>query len=74
MLADLLIQELTPIREEFLRLIKEQSYLQEILKSGSIKATEIASDCWNQVRKCVGFENHILSINEKEMENLIRKV
>ncbi|XP_034184120.1 tryptophanyl-tRNA synthetase, mitochondrial isoform X1 [Osmia lignaria lignaria] len=74
MLADLLIQELTPIREEFSRLIKERSYLQEILKNGSIKATEIASDCWNQVRKCVGFENDILFINEKEMENLIRKI
>lgn len=74
MLADLLIQELTPIREEYSRLIKEQSYLEEVLRNGSDKATEIANECWNQVRKYVGFVNNDLSVNEKYMKNVIHKM
>nr|XP_003707551.2 PREDICTED: tryptophan--tRNA ligase, mitochondrial [Megachile rotundata] len=74
MLADLLIQELTPIREEFSRLIKEQSYLEEILRNGTDKATEIANECWSQVQKYVGFENNDLSVKEEYMKNVIHKI
>lgn len=48
-LADVVIEKLTPIRENILRMTKEPAYLEEILKEGEEKATELATDCWTEV-------------------------
>ncbi|XP_078039932.1 tryptophanyl-tRNA synthetase, mitochondrial [Augochlora pura] len=55
LLADLIIEKLSPIREEFSRLMKEPAYLSEVLKDGKERATEIAEETWQQVRDKVGF-------------------
>ncbi|OAD57258.1 Tryptophan--tRNA ligase, mitochondrial [Eufriesea mexicana] len=62
-LADLIVEKLTPIREEYLRLIKEPIYLQKILEDGREKAMEIASESWHEIQNKVGFKNNIC-INE----------
>ncbi|XP_053973243.1 tryptophan--tRNA ligase, mitochondrial isoform X1 [Hylaeus volcanicus] len=64
-LADLIIEKLSPIREEFSKLIKEPAYLEQVLKGGREKATEIATNCWHQVRENVGFANNTY-LNEKK--------
>ncbi|KOC64324.1 Tryptophan--tRNA ligase, mitochondrial [Habropoda laboriosa] len=69
--ADLVIEKLTPIREEFSRLIKEPAYLQEVLKNGREKATEIASDCWYEVQHKIGFENDIPNMYEKPVQSIM---
>lgn len=48
-LADIVIEKLSPIREDILRLIKEPTYLDEILKKGTERATELAANCWEEV-------------------------
>ncbi|XP_067203042.1 uncharacterized protein TrpRS-m isoform X2 [Linepithema humile] len=47
--ADVVIEKITPIRKDILELIKEPSYLDEILKEGAERATEFATDCWVEV-------------------------
>ena len=69
-LADVIVEKLTPIREEFSRLIKEPAYLQEVLRNGTERATEIASDSWCEVRNKIGFENDIFHVN-KSIRNII---
>ncbi|CAL7944108.1 unnamed protein product [Xylocopa violacea] len=63
--ADVVIEKLTAIREEYSRLMKEPIYLQEILKNGTERATEIASKCWNEVRYKIGFQNDIFHRNKR---------
>ncbi|XP_029155537.1 uncharacterized protein LOC114928480 [Nylanderia fulva] len=48
-LADVVIEKLSPIREDILRLIKDPTYLDEILKKGTERATELATNCWEEV-------------------------
>lgn len=45
----MIIEKLTPIRKDILKLIKEPVYLDEILKEGTERATEFATDCWAEV-------------------------
>lgn len=71
--ADLVIEKLTPIREKFSRLIKEPVYLQEILRCGTERATDIASDCWCEVQNKIGFKNDILREN-KSVQNIIHNI
>ncbi|XP_076621290.1 tryptophanyl-tRNA synthetase, mitochondrial [Colletes latitarsis] len=74
MLADFIIEALSPIRQEFSKLINEPTYLEQVLKDGTEKATEIATDCWYQVREKVGFVNHASRVNNKQViENLFNK-
>ncbi|XP_032674883.1 tryptophan--tRNA ligase, mitochondrial [Odontomachus brunneus] len=47
--ADVVIEKLTPIRQQVLRLLKEPVYLEEVLKEGSDKATNLAAYCWTEV-------------------------
>lgn len=49
MLADIIIEKLTPIRQDVLQLIKEPAYLEEILKEGTERATELATNCWAEI-------------------------
>lgn len=57
-LADIVIEKLSPIRKDILRLIREPAYLDEILKEGAERATELATHCWTEVTEKV-FGNDI---------------
>ncbi|KAI4502673.1 hypothetical protein M0802_002585 [Mischocyttarus mexicanus] len=59
LLADVIIEKLKPIREEIFRLLNEQLYLDEVLKEGSEKATEIAFDCFSDVKDKIGFRRNV---------------
>lgn len=48
-LADVVIESLTPIREDILKLMKEPAYLDEILREGTERATELGMNCWMEV-------------------------
>ncbi|XP_033325975.2 tryptophanyl-tRNA synthetase, mitochondrial [Megalopta genalis] len=75
LLADLIIEKLSPIREEFSRLIKEPVYLSEVLKDGKERATEIAEETWQQVRDKVGFGDGNFQHNENQtVQNTIYKI
>ncbi|XP_014484246.1 PREDICTED: tryptophan--tRNA ligase, mitochondrial isoform X1 [Dinoponera quadriceps] len=47
--ADVVVEKLTPIRNQVLRLLKEPAYLDEILKEGSDRAADLATCCWTEV-------------------------
>lgn len=53
LLADVIIEKLTPIREDISRLLKEPGYLDDILKGGAERATELGTDCWAEVTEKV---------------------
>ncbi|KYN10241.1 Tryptophanyl-tRNA synthetase, mitochondrial [Trachymyrmex cornetzi] len=57
-LADIVIEKLSPIRKDILRLTREPTYLDEILKEGAERATELATSCWAEVTEKV-FGNDI---------------
>jgi len=67
-LADVVIEKLSPIREDILRLIREPAYLDEILKEGAERATELATNCWTEVTEKV-FGNDI-----QDMKNITHTV
>ncbi|KAL6429066.1 hypothetical protein ACFW04_008097 [Cataglyphis niger] len=48
-LADVVIEKVSPIRKDILRLMKEPAYLDEILKKGAERATELATNCCEEV-------------------------
>lgn len=54
-LAELIIEKLTPIQERYNKLISDKSYLDKILADGKIKASKIASETLENVKKKVGF-------------------
>ncbi|XP_076682860.1 tryptophanyl-tRNA synthetase, mitochondrial isoform X3 [Andrena cerasifolii] len=70
-LADVIIEELSPIREEYAKLIVEPAYLQQVLRDGTEKATEIATDCWHQVRDKIGFGSDFLRVTETNVQNVM---
>ncbi|HAE41601.1 MAG TPA: tryptophan--tRNA ligase [Clostridiales bacterium] len=53
--AEVVIEELRPIREEAEKLMKDKDYLQKIYQSGAEKAEEIARKTLRKVYKKVGF-------------------
>ncbi|MDP3387439.1 MAG: tryptophan--tRNA ligase [Eubacteriales bacterium] len=53
--AEVVIEELRPIREEAEKLMKDKEYLQKIYQSGAEKAEEIARKTLRKVYKKVGF-------------------
>ncbi|XP_008558361.1 tryptophan--tRNA ligase, mitochondrial [Microplitis demolitor] len=61
LVADVIIEKLTPMREEYMRLMNEPDYVNSVLKNGSLKALPLADQCWHEVRKKVGFSDGILS-------------
>jgi len=61
-LADVIIEKLSPIREDILRLLKESGYLDEILKEGTERAMELATDCWIEVTDKVFGSNTIRDV------------
>ena len=54
-LSEILIDKLSPISYEIKRLLKEKSYLDEILKEGSKKADSIASKKIKEIHDIIGF-------------------
>ncbi|XP_031838075.1 tryptophanyl-tRNA synthetase, mitochondrial isoform X2 [Nomia melanderi] len=75
LLADLIIEKLHPIREEFSRLIKEPVYLNEVLKNGKERATEIAEVCWHEVRDKVGIETDVsLRVTKRNIQSVVQKI
>jgi len=53
-LSELLVQKIEPIGKEIKRLIKDHKYLDEVLKSGSIKANNIASKKIVELKNLIG--------------------
>ena len=54
-LADLAVSVLSPISDEMRRMQKDESFINQILKSGSEKAKEIAEKNLREIKKIVGF-------------------
>ncbi len=53
-LAELLINEITPVGKEIQKLLREKSYLEEILRKGTEKANIIAEENLKNIREKVG--------------------
>ena len=53
-LADALINEITPVRKELQKLLKDKSHLKNILKKGGEKANIIAEENLKNIREKVG--------------------
>ena len=54
--ADVVIEELTPFKERYEKILASKSYL-PVLKEGAKKASEIANKTLNRVKKAVGLLN-----------------
>lgn len=52
--ADILIEKFSPIRQEIIKLMNSQEYLNQILKEGQQKANLIASETWDEVALKIG--------------------
>ena len=53
-LADLLISEITPVGKEISKLLKDKTYLHQVLKKGSEKANILAEENLKNIREKVG--------------------
>ncbi|KAI0209236.1 Tryptophan--tRNA ligase, mitochondrial [Lamellibrachia satsuma] len=53
--AEVVIEKLTPIRDEIVRLRNDTTYLDDIMRSGADQATAIAVDTYDKVKHLVGF-------------------
>ena len=53
-LAEVLIEEITPVGKEIRKLLKDKSYLKKILKKGSEKANFIAEENLKNIREKIG--------------------
>ena len=54
LVADSVISVLSPIREEFFRIRKDEAFLDSVLRNGSDKARAVASKNWKDVQKLMG--------------------
>lgn len=55
LVAEAVIQRLTPIREEIVRLRSDQAHLEGVLAQGTQRARELAAPLLREVRQLVGF-------------------
>ncbi|KAK0081533.1 hypothetical protein PV325_012017 [Microctonus aethiopoides] len=69
LVADVIIEKLTPIREEYSRLIDDPNYLNDVLHKGSTKASLLAHECLTEIYEKIGFSGGILS-----SRNLIKSI
>tara|TARA_B100001250_G_scaffold88679_2_gene73481 strand:- start:16823 stop:17842 length:1020 start_codon:yes stop_codon:yes gene_type:complete len=53
-LGDIVVNQIEPIREEFIKLKKERKYITDILDKGRIKAKEKSDPILNQIKSIVG--------------------
>jgi len=54
-LADLVVEKISPISSEIIKLKKDNSYIDKILKEGGRRANEIASKKVEDMKKIIGF-------------------
>jgi tryptophanyl-tRNA synthetase len=54
-LSNLLINKISPIREEYNKLIQEKDYINKILNDGKEFAYNISNNTFNKVKKLVGY-------------------
>jgi tryptophanyl-tRNA synthetase len=54
-LADAIITHLSPVQQKYKEVIKEESYLEDILQDGKNHAEEIAHSTLDQVKEAMGF-------------------
>jgi tryptophanyl-tRNA synthetase len=54
-LADAIVNHLSPVQQKYKEVIKEESYLEDILQDGKNHAEEIAQNTLNQVKEAMGF-------------------
>ena len=54
MLAEVLINEITPVGKEIQKLLEDKSHLKNILKKGTEKASIIAEENLKNIREIVG--------------------
>lgn len=52
--AEAVIEKLTPVRNEFKRLKGDRSYLEKVLWTGAEKAKELAAPVYQEVKRLVG--------------------
>uniref|UniRef100_A0A3P8VMH1 Tryptophan--tRNA ligase, mitochondrial n=1 Tax=Cynoglossus semilaevis TaxID=244447 RepID=A0A3P8VMH1_CYNSE len=55
LVAEAVIQRLTPIREEIQRLKSDAAHLESVLSRGNSRAQELAASVLSEVQRCVGF-------------------
>ena len=55
-LFELLNEELSPLREEYNKLIESKDYIDEVLKNGAEKASKIVSEKMDFIRKEIGLD------------------
>lgn len=52
--GEVVVERLTPVREEYERLRGEEGFLREVAESGRVSASEVAGRTMREVRKAVG--------------------
>lgn len=55
-LSEAVIAELEPIQKKYRRIIKEESYLDDVLKQGEDRAAEIAAETMVEVKEAMGLK------------------
>ncbi|RWS24994.1 hypothetical protein B4U80_11373 [Leptotrombidium deliense] len=53
--AECIIEHLTPIRKKLIEVLDDKLYVEEILRKGSLKANQIATTTMDEVKKAIGF-------------------
>ena len=70
-LSDLLIEHLKPIRDETLRLLSEDSYLEQVLNAGRARAHDIAQQTMNEVLSAIGSKTFSLYFSNDSINKAI---
>jgi tryptophanyl-tRNA synthetase len=55
LLTDVAVSHLSPITAEMRRLVADGGYIDEVLREGSDRAREVATETLNEVKDIVGF-------------------
>ena len=55
-LAEITVEKISPISLEINKLKKDTKYLDEIIESGKIRATEVADSVLSKVYEIIGFQ------------------
>lgn len=69
LVADVVMEHIAPIREKLEALLSEKQYLLEILNTGQMKASEIASKTIDETKTKLGLSNKI--VNEVKRESIV---
>lgn len=72
--AQAVMDKLHPIRTQALELMAEKQYLEEVLREGGERASEIGIGCLHDVREKVGFGTSTLFSNVKNTARTIEKI